>query len=54
MVDIPSISAIIAGTSVIVGVVFAVLQLRNLVKMRQTDLVIRLYSTSTSKEFQEA
>jgi len=39
---------------VIVGVVFTVLELRNLAITRQTDLVIRLYSTFGSKEIQEA
>ena len=52
MLDIPSISALVAAVGVIVGVVFAVLQLRNLVRTRQTDLVMRLYSTFGSKEFQ--
>jgi len=54
MLDIPSISAIMAAVGVIVGVVFAVLQLRDLVRTRQTDLVMRLYSTMSSKEFWEA
>ena len=45
MLDIPSISAVVAGIGVIVGVVFAILQLRDLVKTRQTDLFMRLYST---------
>lgn len=35
-------------------VVFAVLELRNLVRARQTDLVMRLHSTYSSKEFLEA
>jgi len=54
MVDISTLSIVIAAASVVAGVIFAVLQLRNLVKMRKTDLVIRLYSTFGSKEFQEA
>ena len=37
----------------IVGVVFAVLELRDLVETKQTDLVIRLHSTFESKEFQK-
>jgi len=37
MLDIPSISAIVAAVGVIVGFVFTVLELRNLVKARQTD-----------------
>jgi hypothetical protein len=53
MVDLTSISAMLAAIGVLVGVVFAILELRNLVKTRQTDLVIRLYSTFGSKEFQE-
>jgi len=54
MLDIPSISAIVAAIGVIIGVVFTVLQLRDLVKTRQTDLVMRLYSTFGSREQWEA
>jgi len=54
MVDITEISAIAAAVGVIIGVVFATLQLRDLVKTRQTDLVMRLDTTFGSKEFQEA
>jgi len=54
MLDIPSISAIVAAIGVIIGVIFAVFQLKDFVKTRQTDLVMRLYSTYGSKEFQEA
>ena len=54
MVDISSISVVIAATSVVIGVIFAVLELRNVVQQRQTDLIMRLYSTFGSKEFQEA
>jgi hypothetical protein len=42
MLDIPSISAIVAAVGVLVGVAIAVVELRNLVKQRQTDLVTRL------------
>ncbi len=54
MLDISSISAIVAAVGVIVGVVFAMLELRNLVKTRQTDLALRLYSHFGSREFLEA
>jgi len=54
MLDIPSISAIVAAMGVLIGVVIALIELRNLVKTRQTDLVMRLYSTFGSREFQEA
>ncbi len=52
--DISSISAVAAAIGVIVGVALTVLQLRDLVKTRQTDLVIRLYSSFGSKESTEA
>jgi hypothetical protein len=54
MLDIPSISAIVAVTGVVVGVVFAVLELRNITKTRQMELIMRLYSTFIAKEFQDA
>jgi len=54
MVDIPSISSAIATIGVLVGVTFAYLEVRTLVKTNQTDLAFRLYSTFGDKEFQEA
>jgi hypothetical protein len=54
ILDIPSISAIIAAVGVLIGVVLTVLEVRNLVETRQTDLVIRLYSTFGSGELQGA
>jgi hypothetical protein len=53
MLDIPSISAIVATVGVLIGVVLAVLQLRDLVKTRQTDLIMRLYSRFGSEGFQK-
>lgn len=54
MLDIPSASAIVAAAGVLIGVVLAVFQLRDFVKTRQTDLIMRLYSHFGSKEIQEA
>jgi hypothetical protein len=53
MLDIPSISAIVAVIGVLVGVVLTVVELRNLVKQRQTDLVTNLYSIYASEGFQK-
>jgi hypothetical protein len=50
MLDIQSISTVIAATSVVVGVVFAVLQLRGLVKTRQTDILVGIYSAYLSNK----
>lgn len=54
MLDIPSISALAAAFGVIVGVVLAVLELRNITKTRQMELILGLYSTFITKEFQDA
>jgi hypothetical protein len=54
LVDITEVSAIVAAIGVIVGVAFTVLQLRDFVKTRHIDLVMRLYSTFGSKEYLEA
>jgi len=54
MVGITEISAIVAAAGVLVGVVLAVLELRNLVEQRQTDTLMRLYSTWGEESLQKA
>jgi len=61
MVDVQTVSIAVASASVVAGVIYYSLQVRhqNLqiqqqTKMRQTDLVMRLYSTFDSMEFLEA
>jgi hypothetical protein len=54
MVDITEISAILAAAGVLVGVVYYILDMRNQAKTRQTDLVMRLYATFSSNDFQDA
>jgi hypothetical protein len=53
MLDIPSISAIVVAAGVLVGVVYYILDMRHQSKVRQTDLVMRLYSIFDSLEFQK-
>ena len=53
MVDIQTVSIAIASASVVVGVIYYAFQVRHQTKIRQTDLVMRLYSTMGSKEFLE-
>ncbi len=50
MVDVQTVSIVIASASVVAGVVYYALQLRHQSKMRQTDLVIRLASDMRSAE----
>jgi hypothetical protein len=54
MVDIQTISIVLASASVVAGVVYYALQLRHQAKLRQTDLIMRLYSTLGNKEFFES
>jgi len=53
VVGITEISAIVAAAGVLVGVVYYILEIRNQNRMRQTDLVMKLYSQFSSLEFQK-
>jgi hypothetical protein len=54
MVDIQTVSIAIASASVVAGVIYYALQLRHQTKIRQTDLVMRLYSTFGGEDHQRA
>jgi len=54
MVDIVEISAIVTAAGVLVGVVYYILEMKNQTRIRQTDLVVGLYSAFTSDDFQVA
>jgi hypothetical protein len=54
MVDVQTVSIAIASASVVAGVIYYTLQIRHQTKTRQTDMVMRLYATFGSTEFQRA
>jgi hypothetical protein len=54
MVDTQTVSIAIASAGILAAATYYVLQIRHQTKLRQTDLVMRLYSTFGSKEFQDA
>ena len=54
MVGITEISAIVAALGVLVGVVYHVLDMRNQNKVRQADMIMRLYSYYCSEEYSKA
>jgi hypothetical protein len=54
LLDIPSISAIVAATSVVLSAAFAVIQLRNMTKNNQTEFLIRLQSVFMDREYRKA
>ncbi len=53
MVDIQTVSIVIASAGVFVAAAYYILQIRHQSKMRQTDLVARLYSIYASEGFQK-
>jgi hypothetical protein len=53
MVDIQTVSIVLASAGVIAGLVYYVLDLQHQKKVRQSDLVLTLYATFGSNEFQE-
>jgi hypothetical protein len=54
MDDLSTISIMVASAGLLVAAAYYLLQIRNQTKMRQTDMVIRLYNTFGSTDFQEA
>jgi hypothetical protein len=54
MLDISTIATVVATVSVVVGVIFTVLELRHMTRTRQTDLIMRIYEGFGSKEMVEA
>lgn len=53
MVDIQTISIAIASTGVFAAAIYYIFQIRHQTRIRQTDLVTRLYSQYSSLEFQK-
>jgi len=52
--DVAGVSIVIAAASVVAANTFYSLQIRNQLRVRKTDLVMRLYTTWDSLEFQRA
>ena len=54
MLDVSTIATVVATISVVVGVIFTILELRHMSKTRQTDVIMRIYDRFGSKEMVEA
>lgn len=52
--DLSTISMMVASLGVLVAAAYYVLQIRHQTKLRQTDMVMRLYNTFGSGDFQKA
>ena len=53
MIDIHTVSIAIASAGVFAAAIYYILQIRHQTKVRQTDLVMKLYSQFNSLEFQK-
>jgi hypothetical protein len=53
MVDVQTISIVIASASVVLAAIYYIFQVRHQIRVRQTDLIMRLYSTTVTREFVE-
>jgi hypothetical protein len=53
MADVQTVSILVAAASVMIGVIYYILQIRHQTKLRQTDLALRLYTSWVSKEMTE-
>ena len=54
MVGIQEVTIAVASASVVAGVVYYAFQIRHQNRVRQTDLLIRLFSLTMTKDFAEA
>lgn len=54
MVDIQTVSIAVASAGVFLAAIYYILQIRHQTRMRQTDLLVRLFSTMMSKDWLEA
>jgi hypothetical protein len=54
MVDIQTISVTIASAGVFAAAIYYIFQIRHQARVRQTDMVMRLYATFGSTEFQKS
>lgn len=50
MVDVSTVSTIVATVSVVVGVVFTLLEVRHLARTRRTDVIMKIYESFRSRE----
>jgi hypothetical protein len=54
MLDLTAISSLVTTLSVVIGVIFALMELRHLTETRKTEIIMNLYERFTSKEIVEA
>jgi hypothetical protein len=54
MIDFSTLLSLVTTASIIVGVVFTILEIRHLNKVRRTDIIMKIYDKFGTKEMVEA
>ena len=54
MLDLSTISSMVTTVSVVIGIIFALMELRHLTETRKTEIIMRIYERFASKEIVEA
>jgi hypothetical protein len=54
MIDISTVSALVTTVSIIVGVVFTILEIRHFNKTRKTEIIMKIYDRFGTREIVEA
>ncbi len=54
MIDIPTIASIVTTISIVIGVVFTILEIRHLTKTRKTEVIMRIYDRFGTRDVVEA
>jgi hypothetical protein len=54
LIDIPTATSIVTMISILVGVVFTILEIRHLNRVRRTDIIMKIYDKFGTKEMVEA
>jgi hypothetical protein len=54
MDDLTAISTIVATVSIVIGVIFTLLELRNFHRSRKTEIIMKIYDRFSSREMVEA
>ena len=54
MIDIPTVASIVTTVSIVVGVVFTILEIRHLARTRKTEVIMKIYDRFGTREIVEA
>jgi hypothetical protein len=54
MIDIPTVASIVTTISIVVGVVFTILEIRHLAQTRKTEVIMKIYERFGTREIIEA